>query len=164
MVAFIAGAIFLYCVVIIARDDWVFRIVPDRFLVLLFLTGAVYEYLNPDFATDRTLDVVSRLAYRSAILGLLGLAAALFYRLLRGREGLGMGDVKLMAAAGVWLPVLQSFHAITAASVAAFVAVIAAGVWRGKKFALTQSLPFAAFLAPAFWLLWILQGFEPLWP
>ena len=145
MVTVIVGAIFLYCVVMIAQDDLAFRIVPDRFLVPLFATGAVYAFLNPGFPGESALDIISRLAYRSAILGILGLAAALFYRLLRGREGLGLGDIKLMAAAGIWLPPLESFHAITAASVAALIAMFAAALLRRQAFALTHSLPFAVF-------------------
>ena len=164
MFAMVAGTIFLYCVVMIVREDWIFRIVPDRTLVMLFFTGAIYEYVNPDFSQVSTLDAVSILAYRSVIPGLMGLAAAMLYRVLRGRDGLGLGDVKLMAAAGVWLPLLQSFHAITLASVVALVIVIAAAVWRGKALALSQSLPFAVFLGPAYWLLWILQGLGPPWP
>ena len=160
MLTVIAGALFLYCVLMIARDDWAFRIVPDRFLLLLVATGAAYALLSSD---EGTIDILSGLAYRAAIPGLLGLAAAALYRVLRGRDGLGLGDVKLMAAAGIWLPLLESFHAITVASVAALAVVIAAGAWRGKATELTQSLPFAVFLGPAFWLLWIVQEAEALY-
>ncbi len=159
MLTVIAGAVFLFCVVMIARDDWAFRIVPDCYLLLMGATGAVYAFLS---SNESAVDIVSGLAFRSAIPGLTGLAAAVLYRLLRGRDGLGLGDVKLMAAAGLWLPLMASFHAIAVASFAALIAIGVGGLRRGTKLVLTDSLPFAVFLAPAFWLLWIVEGTEPL--
>ena len=43
-----AGAVFLCCAVVIAADDYTFRIVPDRILVILFTTGALYGLVVKD--------------------------------------------------------------------------------------------------------------------
>ncbi len=153
----IAGGIaFLGCAVTIAADDYKFRIVPDRILMIMFLAGAIYGLLARDALGDLE-DTISSLAYRSAIPGLSTLLVAMFYKAVRGRDGLGLGDIKLIAAAGIWLPVLASFYAIAAASIFALVCIIAIGLWRGKTAALFDPLPFAVFLAPAFWLLWLLK-------
>jgi leader peptidase (prepilin peptidase) / N-methyltransferase len=76
----------------------------------------------------------------------------------RGREGLGLGDVKLAAVAGVWLdwpaiPVAIEIAALTA------LAVYATGHILGRRriHAATR-LPFGLFLAPAVWLAWLLQS------
>ena len=50
-------------------------------------------------------------------LPLLGLMAG--YRALRGRDGLGLGDVKLAAVAGAWLGLPVLFAAIELAALAA---------------------------------------------
>ncbi len=81
------------------------------------------------------------------------------YRSLRKREGLGLGDVKLAAAAGAWvgmqrLPVLLLLACLLALSVVAAQAVIGrsqddAAVGMGT------ALPFGLFLAPATWLVWM---------
>jgi leader peptidase (prepilin peptidase)/N-methyltransferase len=69
----------------------------------------------------------------------------------------GLGDIKLIAAAGIWLPVLGSFYAIALASIVALAGALALALWRGRTATLLDSLPFAVFLAPAFWLLWLLE-------
>ena len=101
-----AGTVFLYCAVVIAADDYTFRIVPDRILAILFTTGALYGLLAKDNFGEDLRDTISGLALRSAIPGLSALLLALLYKFARGRDGLGFGDIKLIAAAGIWLPVL----------------------------------------------------------
>ncbi len=152
-----AGAVFLYCAVVIAADDYTFRIVPDRILAILFTTGAIYRLaatgtFGEDFETT-----ISGLVFRSAIPGLSALLIALLYKVVRGRDGLGLGDIKLIAAAGIWLPVMGSFYAIALASIAALAGTVAIALWRGRAATLLDSLPFAVFLAPAFWVLWLLE-------
>lgn len=78
------------------------------------------------------------------------------YRALRGREGLGAGDVKLMAgcgaALGPWdLPLMVLMAATTA------LAVAGAGRLRGQAGALdpARALPFGAALAAATGALWL---------
>ncbi len=90
-----------------------------------------------------------------AAAGYLGLVAiAEGYRLLRGRDGLGRGDAKLLAAAGAWLGWTALPFVVLAASVGALLVVAMLALARGRV-ALTQPLPFGPFLAGAFILLWI---------
>lgn len=70
------------------------------------------------------------------------------YFMLRGEDGLGIGDAKLLAAAGAWLgwrdlPILVALAAIAALCFAALM--------RHRKIA------FGPWLAAAFWTLWILK-------
>ena len=64
-----AGAVFLWCAVVIAADDYTFRIVPDRILVILFTTGVLYGALVNDTLGEDLEDRISALAFRSAVPG-----------------------------------------------------------------------------------------------
>ena len=73
------------------------------------------------------------------------------YRRIRGREGLGFGDVKLAAAVGAWLPLALIPFCFALATSAALVTVMFARL-RGESIYATAKLPFGAFLCPALWL------------
>jgi leader peptidase (prepilin peptidase)/N-methyltransferase len=73
------------------------------------------------------------------------------YAQLRGREGLGFGDVKLAAAVGAWLPFASISFCFALASCAALI-VVASAWMRGGSISATAKLPFGAFLCPALWL------------
>lgn len=79
----------------IALVDLSFGIIPDELNIFLGLTGLALAFLQGDlFLALMT----------SAALLALGLALAFGYSKWRGREMLGLGDVKFFAAAGLWLP------------------------------------------------------------
>jgi leader peptidase (prepilin peptidase) / N-methyltransferase len=73
------------------------------------------------------------------------------YARLRGREGLGFGDVKLAAAVGAWLPLASIPVCFALATCAALVTVLVAFV-RGQRVDATAKLPLGAFLCPTLWL------------
>lgn len=92
-----------------------------------------------------------------------GLAAALLalregYRRLRGREGLGLGDVKLAGVAGVWLELSAIPLAIEVAALSALLVIGARHLAGGPKARLDGRLPFGLFLAPAIWVAWVADG------
>jgi len=73
------------------------------------------------------------------------------YAQIRGREGLGLGDVKLAAAVGAWLPFALIPFCFALATCAALVMVMFARL-RGESIDAMTKLPFGAFLCPALWL------------
>ncbi|WP_088344877.1 MULTISPECIES: prepilin peptidase [Rhodomicrobium] len=80
------------------------------------------------------------------------------YAALRGREGLGLGDVKLAAVAGAWsgfagLPTIMLLACV--AAIGAVLVMKASG--RAAVTAITP-VPFGAFLAPAIWVVWFAQA------
>jgi leader peptidase (prepilin peptidase)/N-methyltransferase len=82
------------------------------------------------------------------------LALGLFrwgYGRLSGREGIGLGDVKLAAAIGAWLPVDAIPQCFAIATGGALVAVLLAHL-RGRTLGRTSRIPFGAFLCPALWI------------
>ncbi len=73
------------------------------------------------------------------------------YARIRGREGLGFGDVKLAAAVGAWPPLALIPFCFALATCPALVTVMFARL-RGGSIDATAKLPFGAFLCPALWL------------
>jgi leader peptidase (prepilin peptidase) / N-methyltransferase len=95
---------------------------------------------------------------RGTVLALAFLAIRIGYRWLRGRDGIGLGDVKLAAVAGAWLDWLTMPIAIEIAAIAALaVYVVFRYVLRRPLDAATR-MPFGLFLAPAIWLGWVVEG------
>jgi leader peptidase (prepilin peptidase)/N-methyltransferase len=83
------------------------------------------------------------------------LLLALLYRWLRGREGLGLGDVKLMAALGAWLSLGLLGPLLLAASVAGL-AFAAVSRWRRTaEDGAVMRVPFGACLALAGFPMWL---------
>lgn len=94
-----------------------------------------------------------------AAAGFLFLAGlALLYRRLRGREGIGLGDAKLLAAAGAGLgwQGLPSVILIAAAGGLAG-ALLQARLGREgtRRLDAKRPLPFGPYLAAGFWLVWL---------
>ncbi|MET4519869.1 A24 family peptidase [Bradyrhizobium sp. I1.7.5] len=79
----------------------------------------------------------------------------LFYRYWRGRDGLGLGDVKLAAVAGAWLELPTAAAVIELAALSAIAAYIANALVRRRSLRGTAFLPFGLFMAPAIWVGWL---------
>jgi leader peptidase (prepilin peptidase)/N-methyltransferase len=81
-------------------------------------------------------------------------AVAWVYRRLRGRDGLGLGDAKLLAAAGAWVGAGGLPSVLAGAAIAALAA--AGGMMlAGRRLDRHTALPFGPFLAAATWLVWL---------
>ncbi len=72
------------------------------------------------------------------------------YRLIRKRDGMGDGDLKLLAALGAWLGWRMLVPIVLIASVVAILAT-AIAVWSGRRSA-SDALPFGTALAVAGWV------------
>ena len=120
---------------------------PDILTLPLIVLGLATAWL---FAPDELID---RVAGSVAGYGCLWLVAY-SYRWLRGREGLGLGDAKLLAAAGAWVGASGLPSVVAGAALAAL--VMAGGLMlTGVRFKRTSALPFGPFLALATWLVWL---------
>lgn len=84
-------------------------------------------------------------------------AVAYLYRRLRGRDGLGQGDAKLLAAAGAWVGATALPQVVLLAAIAALGAALCARL-AGVRLGASSALPFGPFLALATWLVWLLPA------
>jgi leader peptidase (prepilin peptidase)/N-methyltransferase len=80
--------------VAIALIDMYFGVIPDGLNVLTAMAGLAWTFGTGDVYFS----LIS-----AAVLLALGLFLALVYSRMRGKEMLGLGDVKFFAAAGLWL-------------------------------------------------------------
>jgi leader peptidase (prepilin peptidase) / N-methyltransferase len=78
------------------------------------------------------------------------------YQHWRGIEGLGLGDVKLAAAAGAWLGLDALPITCLLATCAALVAVLLRGGDTGPR----TAIPFGSFIAPSICLMWLVQSVQ----
>lgn len=83
--------------------------------------------------------------------GLLGIAAA--YRVLRGRDGLGGGDAKLLGVAGAWLGLHGVPWVLAAGAGLTLLGAVAVARWRGIS--RTTMLPLGPGLSLAIWGAWL---------
>ena len=91
--------------------------------------------------------------------GLFIFAVALTYRRLRGREGMGLGDAKLMAAAGAWV----SWTGLPTVLLLAAAAGLFGSLLRNRLVAgasLAEPVPFGSYIAAALWLVWLYGPLE----
>jgi leader peptidase (prepilin peptidase)/N-methyltransferase len=107
---------------------------------------------------DAAVTGVGTALLRGAVLGMCFLALRAFYYRFRGRQGIGLGDVKLAAVAGVWLEWTTIPIVVEIAAVAALAGVAIRQRARGRPLRALALLPFGLFLAPAIWLGWLLQA------
>ncbi len=122
-------------------------LLPDALTLPLVVAGlAAAAILDPEQLIDRAL---------GAALGYLALRTiALLYRALRGREGLGQGDAKLLAASGAWVGASALPQVILGAAVSALL-VAACLRLAGVRLGPHSALPFGPFLALTTWLIWL---------
>jgi len=148
----VAGAALAILALAIAVVDGRRLIIPDELNALAFIAGLATAGL--------TAQAAPREAVLSALLRAALMSAAFFafragYRGLRRREGMGLGDVKLAAVAGVWLDWTDLPVAVDIAALSALASALLCRL-RGNEWSLAAKLPFGAFFAPAIWICWLL--------
>ena len=84
-------------------------------------------------------------------------AVALGYRALRGREGMGGGDAKLLAAAGAWTGP-DGLPAVLLLAAALGLALALVERLRGRSVTATTAVPFGPGLALATWAAWLAEA------
>lgn len=122
-------------------------LLPDSLTLPLIIAGlAAAAAFDPEGLTDRAF---------GAAAGYLGLRmVALIYRALRGRDGLGGGDAKLLAAAGAWVGLRALPQVVLLAALAGLLAAACLRL-SGIRLDAQSAIPFGPFLALAIWLVWL---------
>lgn len=114
----------------IAMIDLHFGIIPDGLNLLVAVIGLVWVWISGG-------DIFNAFLVSAAMLSL-GLFCALVYSKWRGKEMLGLGDVKFFAAAGLWLmPENAPWFLALAGGIGAIIGI----TW--KKLSGNEQSPFA---------------------
>ena len=132
--------------------DWCYLVLSDLLVMPLLILGLLVSWLYwPEILFDHVLGVVVGAMFLLAINA--------FYRFFRHCDGLGMGDVKLLGAAGAWLgwSALPSVLAIASASA---LLVVAGARSFGVITNMKQKIAFGSYLCFSIWIVWL---YGPIW-
>ena len=142
----VAGALFGWLLIALAALDLACFWLPDRLTGALVLTGLATGLagLGPPLP-DRVV---------GGIVGFMGLwTIGVGYRALRGREGLGGGDPKLLGAIGLWLG-WRTLPAVLLVACLIGLGVVLVQRLRGVPLARDAALPLGTLLAIAAYPAW----------
>ncbi len=146
-----AGAALAALMLAIALSDWRRYRVPDRLNLLALAVRGLDILISPTFSrADAALDAVTR----AAVAGVCFYAFRALYGFARGREGLGLGDVKLAVVAGAWVDWRLLPWVIEAAALFGLALALARLRNGPTGQRALMRLPFAVGFAPAIWLGW----------
>ncbi len=140
----------------LARIDLQHHLLPDVLTLGLLWAGLLMQTLP----ALRTVGVEA--AIWGCLIGYLPFRAiGLFYEVWRGREGMGQGDMKLLAALGAWWGPWMPIATFLLGSVIALLPWLV--LWLLRRTDLRQAFPFGpALVAAALVLLWLGSGQAPI--
>jgi leader peptidase (prepilin peptidase)/N-methyltransferase len=150
--------VFAAILIELAWSDLETRILPDEFTIGGIATGLALAPVTPVEAgtvtwmaslaapeAERALLSFVEACAAAALLPLFMWLIGWLYMQVRGREGLGFGDVKMLAMLGAFLGVEGSVFALVAASLGGSIVGLAFIKWK-KKDAGSYELPLGTFL------------------
>jgi leader peptidase (prepilin peptidase)/N-methyltransferase len=139
---------------LIAVIDARYFIIPDSLNAVGLGLGLVHAAVRDQ---EATMWAVATALGRGVALAMLFLFIRTIYARARGRQGLGLGDVKLAAVAGAWLDWTMLPIFLELAVLMALGAYLVRSLVWGSPISLADRLPFGVFLAPAIWLCWMID-------
>lgn len=123
-----------FCMFKMAQADFRRRIIPDVYLFPFMLIGLIIVTFFPWPVTQSDGIIAAAFGY------LLGLGIGYIFEKMRGKRDkyapMGLGDIKLLAAGGIWL-------GLTGLSIAIVISCILGGTWGLIK--KQRYIPFAPF-------------------
>lgn len=134
----------------VAMIDADTQLIPDSIVLPLMWIGLAMSLYHP-VAGAETLFISPRDAIVGAMAGYLSLWSIYWlFRLVTGKEGMGYGDFKLLAALGAWLG-WQHLHIIILMS-AVVGAIVGISMMAFRKHERSVPIPFGPYLAAAGWI------------
>ena len=144
----VAGLVFTWMLIALAGIDFRTQYLPDQLNYPLLWAGLLLS-LIPMFVAPGT-------AIVGAAIGYLSLWSVYWlFKLLTGKEGMGYGDFKLLAALGAWMGPTALLPVILLSS---FIGAIVGGSLMAlRKHGRDIPMPFGPFIAAAGWV-WFIAG------
>lgn len=136
-----------WALLVLLATDMRHFLLPDFVTLPLIVAGLVtHAMLDPDAIGGYVIGAAAGYAF----VRLLRFA----YYTWRRREGMGLGDAKLLAAAGAWVSWQGLPSVLVVASLSAL-AVVLVRSWRNGKLDPVQHVAFGAYLAAGLWIIWL---------
>lgn len=136
-----------WVLITLAFVDYRTRLLPDLLTLPLLWLGLLIQL----WPATRTVGL--EMAVIGAVAGYLPLwLLAHFYRLVRKRDGLGMGDLKLLAAMGAWSGPWVLPYVLLGASLLAILGVICCRLLASRRIGMQEELPFGPSIILAYGL------------
>jgi leader peptidase (prepilin peptidase)/N-methyltransferase len=139
MIRYVHGSILISVLIVCSVIDFHLKIIPDVISLPMILLSPLVVYFHPE------------LTWQSSLIGVLvggGIlfAVAWIYWVVRNQVGMGMGDVKLLAAIGGWLGYQAVLPTVFYGSIlGSLVGVL--GLMLTRNMSLSSKIPFGPFLA-----------------
>lgn len=145
----IEALIFIFCVVTASFIDIDHMILPDKFTLSGIVIGLIGAALNPD---RNFMDALYGVLMGGGFLW----AVAYLYFVFRGREGMGGGDIKLLA----WIGALLGWQAIPVVIMVSSIlgAIFGIVLALRTKDGMSRAIPFGPYLAGAALLYLLFDG------
>lgn len=141
-----AGLVLSFCLIALAGIDFRTQLLPDNLTLPLLWSGALLS-LVPMFVSPAE-------AILGAVLGYLSLWSVYWaFKLLTGKEGMGYGDFKLLAALGAWMGPMSLLPIVLLSSLTGAILGSILLATRGKD--RSTPIPFGPFIAAAGWVQFI---------
>lgn len=144
----LAGLAMTWCLIALSFIDFDHHLLPDQLTLPLVWAGlllSLYATPNSPFAPDMRSSIVGGAA------GYLSLWSVYWiFKLLTGKEGMGYGDFKLLAAFGTWLGWQKLLPIVLLSAFAGAVVGVALIVFRGRD--RNIPIPYGPYLATAGWI------------
>lgn len=136
--------------------SWAAMVDIDRFILPDVLTlGLVLAGLSFALAQGLPEALPFLVGAAAGYASLAGIAA--IYSRVRGRSGLGLGDAKMLAAAGAWLGWAALPLVLLLASLSC-IAVVALQALSQRRAIASGAVPFGPYLASAIWVMWLIDA------
>ena len=127
--------------------DYKLQIIPNRLTLTIFETGLIFTFLNVIINTNLGITTLTDSLLGMLVGGGIFLFITLIGGVIAGKEAMGFGDVKLMAALGLYFGTIK----IGIISVISFLlaAIISVGILIVKKKGFNDYIPFGPFIVVA---------------
>jgi leader peptidase (prepilin peptidase) / N-methyltransferase len=148
------GAALAFLMGAISVSDLRHFTIPNVATALACLFGVAHSVVRD---LPSIVEPLGHAALRTLVLAATFLTLREIHWRLRGREGIGLGDVKLAGVAGAWLDWSTIPLTLEVAALAALAGYVIARLLGGQPLRFTNRVPFGLFLAPAIWLGWLFE-------
>jgi leader peptidase (prepilin peptidase)/N-methyltransferase len=131
----------------LAAIDFRHYLLPDFLTLPLIALGILAAWLtDPSTIIDSLIGAVAGLIFVITLRYL--------YQLIRHREGIGLGDAKLLGAAGAWVGWMGLPSVVLIAALSALIFVAGVRI-SGRSVSATDRVPFGIFLSFGLWIVWL---------